>query len=630
MPYIPYHSGSFSDEQLESPERLFSPEAVVALALPAVDVFRVCFRTELFRPNHRVTIRNATDGWERDVFGVYRDGQWVFELERARYPEQVELKFLLDGLSWMSGFNLTLSTSGDHRFDENDVHFPDAPARALHGYDNLRTEEGPQQQERLRSNLRADVQYDVIVVGSGFGGGVLADALSDKGHDVLVLEAGSLVYPSHIMNLPGDWPSLPRHHQVGHFVNEPGSEFLFGVHMNLGGRSVFWSGLIPRMRAWELEFWPEPVRSHLTSQGYASAEATLRKRRTLGPFQDATVAKLGREFVDHIVEDLPQSLHQPNLGSDDRFANVLEKSTGVFSTADLLLDSLAYTGLAGRDNLTINLNHYVVRVVVAGSKAQEVVCWDLVGNKERRYRGRFVVLAAGSMESPRIALRSGLPDPNGKIGRGLTDHPAFFSREYALPVGSEFGGLSDHAKILMTHKQASLSSHGYNVEVLINPKYWDVRHPDDDVRKEKVDSIANSSVRLQFVCASHLDDANVINDLGPGTKASVHVRPNLSGSAFFEEVRDLRNEVLAFLHAEPFDPSEGMHFGNEGTPHHAGGTLRMSGDGSGVVDTNLKLEALDNLYVVDNSVAPFIPAANPALTLSALSLRLAEHLDSVL
>ena len=630
MPYIPYHSGSFSDEQAASPQRLLTHEAVVALALPAVDVFRLFLRTERFRPNHQVTVRNATDGWDRDVFGVYRDGQWVFEFERARYPDRLEMKFLLDGLFWMSGFNLTLPTGQDHTFDDHTVPFPGAPHRAIHGYDNLRTEEGPQQQERIRSNLRADVTYDVIIIGSGFGGGVLADALSDKGRNVLVLEAGSLIYPTHMTNLPGDWPVLPAYHQVGHFVNKPGSKFLFGVQMNLGGRSVFWSGLIPRMRAWELEFWPEPVRSHLTSTGYAAAEATLRKRRTLGPFQNETTAKLRGRFVDHIVEDLPQSLHQPNLGDNEQVGNVLEKSTGVFSTADLLLDSLAYTGLAGRDNLTINLNHYVVQVVTTGSRAREVVCWDLVGGQERRYRGDIVVLAAGSLESPRIALRSNLPDPNNKVGRGLTDHPAFFSRDYELPVDSEFGGLDDHAKILMTHKEASLSSHGYNVEVLINPKYWDARHPDDDVRKEKIDSITKSSVRLQFVCASRLDDGNLIEDVGPDAKALVQVRPNPSGSAFFEEARDLRNDVLNFLHAQPFEPSQGMHFGNEGTPHHAGGTLRMSGDGSGVVDTNLKFEALDNLYAMDNSVSPFIPAANPALTLSALSLRLADHLHSIL
>ena len=64
--------------------------------------------------------------------------------------------------------------------------------------------------------------------------------------------------------------------------------------------------------------------------------------------------------------------------------------------------------------------------------------------------------------------------------------------------------------------------------------------------------------------------------------------------------------------------------------HHAGGTLRMSGNHSGVVDAGLRFEAYDNLYACDVSVFPWIPAANPALTLSALALRLADDLSASL
>ncbi len=632
MAYIPYHSGSVSPEQAESPVGRAAPVPVVARSAPPAPAFRIVFRTSALRPGHRVTIRNAVDGWERDVHGVYRNGGWEFELPRERYPAELQLKLLLDGVHWMVGADLQLPTDRDHQFDEDSVRFAGDPTdRPLLGYDNLRTEEGAGQQERMRANHRTDVDYDVVVVGSGFGGGVLADALSDLGRRVLVLEAGSLIYPSHITNLPGDWPELPRQHQVGNFVNEPGSGFLFGVQMNLGGRSVFWSGLIPRMRDWELQFWPDPVRTYLTEGGgYSLAEVLLRKRRTLGPFQRTTVQALRARFPDHLVDDLPQSLHQPNLRDDDELGNVLEKSTGIFSTADLLLDSLAYTGLAGRDNLTVNLNHYVLRLERVGDAITEVVAWDLVGGAERRYRGRAVVLAAGSLESPRIVQRSDLPNPNGKAGRGLTDHPAFFSRPYRLAPDSRFGGVADHAKVLMAHGQASMDQHGYNIEILINPKFWDLRHPDDDVRKQRIDAAPDSAVQLQFVFGSHLDDGNSVTDAGPGAKARVRVAPNRSGSGLFPEVRDLRNEIVGFLGADPFDASEGMHFGNEGTPHHAGGTLRMSGDGSGVVDTDLRFEGLDNLYVVDNSVVPFIAAANPALTLSALSLRLAGEVHGAL
>ena len=56
--------------------------------------------------------------------------------------------------------------------------------------------------------------------------------------------------------------------------------------------------------------------------------------------------------------------------------------------------------------------------------------------------------------------------------------------------------------------------------------------------------------------------------------------------------------------------------------------MRLSGDSSGVVDTNLKFETYDNLYCADPSIWPFIPAANPVLTLTALTQRLSDHLKS--
>jgi len=182
----------------------------------------------------------------------------------------------------------------------------------------------------------------------------------------------------------------------------------------------------------------------------------------------------------------------------------------------------------------------------------------------------------------------------------------------------------------MHHKHATSSNHPYNVELLINPRHWDVRHPDDDLRRERLSRPAGSSVRMQFIFGSALDDGNYVRDTGPGQKAEVFVCPNLSGSQYWNEVRDHRNALCAFLHVPAVPADDYMHFGNEGTVHHAGGTLRMSDGGTGVVNTGLRFEAYDNLYACDVSVFPFIPAANPALTLAALSLRLAADIRAAL
>ena len=609
-------------------EPAFAEEAIRSRAFPAapVDKFYVKFRTQSYRPNHLVTIRNSADGWGQDIYGAYYQGEWVFFLEKSRYRNGLEMKFVLDRQAWMNGFNLHLQPSGEHIFTEQSVAFDSPPPRYKHGYDNLRTDTSKLQQDAVPGNTDESVEYDVVVIGSGMGGGVLADALSDAGQRVLVLEAGSLLYPTHITNLPGDWSRVPSHHQVGHFTNEPGSGFLFGVQLNFGGRSVFWSGLIPRMHAWELASWPQNVRAYLAgAQGYPRAEKLMRKQKTLGRFQKQMVSEMKTAFSDHHVEDLPRSRHQPNLDNQGALENVTEASTGTFSTASLLLDSLSFNGPAGRDNLTINLNHLVTRIETAGNKATAVICQDLAGNVERRYRGKQIVLAAGSLETPRIAMRSALADPQQKIGIGLTDHPAFFSNLYELKSSSPYAGFENHAKVMLYHKQAASTQHPYNAELLVNPKYWDTAHADDDVWKQEVGSDQRTMARLQFVFASPLDDRNRIFHRGEGQKLGVKVHPNLSGSTLFNEVSDLRNSILSFLQAH-FNPNDGMHFGNEGTVHHAGGSMRMSGNHTGVVDENLRMEAYDNLYVCDVSVFPMIPAANPSLTVAALALRLADHL----
>ena len=60
------------------------------------------------------------------------------------------------------------------------------------------------------------------------------------------------------------------------------------------------------------------------------------------------------------------------------------------------------------------------------------------------------------------------------------------------------------------------------------------------------------------------------------------------------------------------------------------GTARMHDDSrQGVVDSNSKVHGLGNLYVAGAAVYPTAGAANPTLTLVALTLRLSDHLKTV-
>ena len=638
-------TGAFSRASLD--RRLYIravalPDAALWQSPAETSSFWVHFWTEQWRPTHLVTIRCVEAGWERDVYGLYRYGGWHFELPKSVFPNGVTMKLVLDGRQFMSGDDRRLPSTANHHFRDTEVSFEGAVRRITVPYGNFRGENSRQQQDLAIGNVNSAFDYDVIVIGSGMGGGILADQLSDRGAKTLVLEAGALGLPTHMHNLPGAWETSVERNQVLHFENEHDSQFLFGVQLNLGGRSIFWSGLIPRMRNWELEHWPVDVSDYLTSVGYGDAENLMRKQQNLGPYQRKVVERLTQRLPNYDVRDQPRSKHQPNLTPDGTaLGDVVDTSTGTFSTAELLIDSLGNSGRSGRENLTINLLHRAVRIESTGPQSALVHCHDLAGNVERTYRGRYVVICAGSVESPRIALQSNLRDPNGKIGRGLTDHPAYFSHggnDYGYPIPRyktdgtphPFGDPGVAAKILIQHKEASLSEHAFNTEVLINGWYWDFRHADDDVRRTRLDETTQARVKFQFNFFTELDDNNYIALRGDDRPVGIRVAPNESGRAFHEECKLVRNEILDALEVENPDPQRNLGYGNQGTPHHAGGSLRMSGDGSGVVDSDLKFEGYPNLFACDVSVFPVIPCANPSLTLGALSLRLADHLAELL
>ena len=96
------------------------------------------------------------------------------------------------------------------------------------------------------------------------------------------------------------------------------------------------------------------------------------------------------------------------------------------------------------------------------------------------------------------------------------------------------------------------------------------------------------------------------------------------------EWTQIKDRILTLLGAQPLPNAQNLDLRDAGTGFvaHEVGTLPMSDDHTGMVTPDLQVEGKAGLYVCDNSVFPTSPAANPSLTLSALALRLAEHLGS--
>lgn len=527
--------------------------------------------------------------------------------------------------------------------------------------------------------------FDIVIIGSGIGGGVLADDLADRvGRQkrILVVEAGSYLFPTHVYNMCRfSNASLARHFGCDTFwqAGDAGSQRYIGEkpQLNLGGRSIFWSGLIPTIQHWELEFFPQRVRQDLEAGLLRQAGETMNESRSMGATAARIVEQLRRSPVDRdfVIEETPRALHQPYLTAEgtprDRFHR---EPTGVFNTAELLINQLGLTpGVSHGDGpgLQLLLNHFVEDVQNHGTH-YELVARNTLTGRARTFKAVTVVLAVGSIESPKLLRRASLypwlPQPvKDLLGRGLTDHPttheltAFVSGINAVDIHKD-----SHAKIILYSRglrDGGQIRYPFNVEMNVNHEYWHLRDNDPNEKNPAAPAPSDagpSRVDIKFSFANCLDDDNRIMPAPPyGYVPEIafrnlnwidHLRdsrfPAIAGwrksdDQIFDVLEDVTHQIFSQfrLNGQPAQAQRiewfkkhGKGFG-WGTVHHAAGSLRMPyrprGDApfepNSVVDEDLRVRGTEHLYVCDMSVMPLSSAANPVRTLVALALRLSRH-----
>ena len=616
-----------------------------------------------------VELRTDVDLWEKKpVLGTYHVAErvWKFVLNTAVYAAGFKFKFVMRPDMWQAGPNLELRADEivdgkTYPYVAKNFDFeqprPTVPPIEL-GWAHRRLFGQP---------VATEILWDVIVIGSGMAGGTLADHLSDghpdgngarDGLNVLLLEAGGFVFPTHIGNLPREQtPGVLSKHiwelwdefSVRNYDNLQGSDYDGGQAFNLGGRSVFWGGFIPRMTSWELDQWPKRVKYYLEDTGYIRAEDFM--GRSTGPrtIYNRQVHLLLRElfhWMNHV--DAPMAIRQ-----NPEAANTI--ATGVFSTADLITESLLTRSGSGREGLSVLLNHQAIKVISDTNEAR-VMARDLRLDREVSLRGKTVVLCAGCLESARLANRSELPDPHGLIGKGTSDHPIYFTH-FSIPNDSPYFDPYGNVKTLSQPKEGSDPKKRLPCNLLLElgADLNHGRYLDEDIFREHLANRKRKMLcELVFLCNEQLLETNAVTFL-PG---DAEFRPQVLIQKYPRQklravVEEIKWPLLRALGAQPkdgprFDPIadeakwKAALSASEGRPGgvaHEVGSLRMqiedeSGNvvKAGVVDergTYLGLEA-GNIFVCDLSIFPTTPAANPSLTVVALAIRLAEHLRNKL
>jgi choline dehydrogenase-like flavoprotein len=297
------------------------------------------------------------------------------------------------------------------------------------------------------------MNFDAIVVGSGFGGAMAARVLVEAGWRVLMLERGGWVTRGAHNWTPEGVGQLTEHYSLAApYLAEPAGPRPLGAYQCVGGPSVFYGGVSLRFR--ERDFEPDPAitggsgaswpfRYRDLEPFYLEAERilgvagldgddpTAPPRSAPYPFPPAELAPVSRRIAGaaralglHPFQ-LPLAI---NHGSaPGRSACIACNTCDGFACAVGAKNDLATTVLEPlvARGLRLEAGAVVTRLLHEGGRITGVEVAPRDGEGRTIYRAREVILAAGAIATPHLLLASGVEalNPAGDlVGRYLMRH----------------------------------------------------------------------------------------------------------------------------------------------------------------------------------------------------------------
>jgi choline dehydrogenase-like flavoprotein len=504
--------------------------------------------------------------------------------------------------------------------------------------------------------------YDVIIIGTGAGGGTLAHRLAPSGKRILLLERGG-----YLPREPENWDSKEvflksRYVTPEKWIDGTGTPFRPHAQYYVGGNTKFYGAILFRMRerdfgvvrhhggispAWPLAYddlepyYAQAERLYLV-HGQAGEDPTEPYRS--GPFPHPAVSHEPR--LQKVHDDLRRAglnpFHLP-VGVDLDESDP-EKGRCVrcakFDGFPCLTDGKADAHVCAvrpaleHPNVTLETHAKVVRLETDGSGHTVTSVVVDRGGHEERFGADLVVVSCGAVNSAALLLRSASEQhPNG-----LANSSDVVGRHYMAHLNSAVIAISQSPNDTKFQKTLGLNDYYWGADDFGFPlgHMQTLGKTDKNILKGGAPWFA-PGLALDYLARHAIDFWLTTEDLPlPDNRVSVdrqgqiHLAKTYANTEphrrLLGKLKDLLGVMGCQQSAIPRWSVLGQQIPIAGIAHNCG-TVRFGHDpATSALDVNCKAHDLDNLYVVDTSFFPSSSAVNPALTAMANALRVGDHL----
>jgi len=511
-----------------------------------------------------------------------------------------------------------------------------------------------------------DKRFDVIIVGSGAGGGTLARQLAPSGKSILILERGDW-----LKREAENWDATAvfvqnRYISPETWYDRDGRAFQPQVHYFVGGATKMFGAALYRLRkedfgelrhhdgispAWPIsydELEPYYARAERMYHVHGLRGRDPTEPPASGPYPCPPVSNEPR--IQQLSDNLTAAGYHPFPAP---CAVMLDEQNMAYSTcircqtcdgfpclvhAKSDAETVAVRPALEFPNVTLLRNAKALKLQTnaSGTTVTEVVA-DVAGQREV-FRGDIVVVSCGAANSAKLLLMSA----NDKHPRGLANGSDQVGRNYMFHNSQAVLAVSLEPNPTIFQKTIALNDFYFgmdgceypmgNIQMIgesLGPMYRGEKPIETALLPMGLlDNLARHAVDFWLTTEDLPDPENrvTVNQAGDLT---LSYTPNnqVARQKLYDKLKSMLGQLgMHPHHLIPRDIYMKTEIPLAGCAHQVG-TCRFGADPkTSVLDVNCKAHELDNLYVVDTSFFVSIGAVNPSLTAIANSMRVSEHL----